>query len=65
MQWTATFDESPEDRGKYALIIGEAVFAAGLAALGQKLAPRLRASRSVSLLRMHICTSSARHQGAT
>lgn len=37
-QWWVTFDEAPEDRGKYAPIIAEAVFATGLAALGQRLA---------------------------
>ena len=37
-QWWATFDEAPEDRGKYGPIIGDAVFATGLAALGQNFA---------------------------
>ena len=32
-QWSATFDEAPQDRGKYSEIISNAVFAAGLAHL--------------------------------
>ena len=32
-QWWATFDEAPEDKGKYVAIISDAVFAAGLRAL--------------------------------
>ena len=33
VRWSATFDEAPEDDGKYVDIIGSAVFAAGLASL--------------------------------
>jgi Polyketide cyclase / dehydrase and lipid transport len=32
-QWSATFDEAPEDAGKYVRIVSEDVFAAGLKAL--------------------------------
>ena len=39
-QWTATFDEAPQDAGKYEAIISEAVFAAGLAALRERAAGR-------------------------
>lgn len=35
--WEATFDEAPEDAGKYADIVTNAVFAGGLAALAAKL----------------------------
>lgn len=34
-QWWATFDEAPEDKGKYVEIISGAVFAAGLRALNE------------------------------
>jgi hypothetical protein len=37
-EWEAEFDEAPEDRGKYVDIVSNGVFAAGFAALGQKLA---------------------------
>lgn len=37
-QWSATFDEAPENRGKWAAIIADAVFATGLAALGKRFA---------------------------
>lgn len=32
-QWSATFDEAPEDRGKYVAIVSEQVFATGLGSL--------------------------------
>jgi len=35
-QWSAEFEETPEDRGKYERIISDNVFAAGLAALGER-----------------------------
>jgi uncharacterized protein YndB with AHSA1/START domain len=35
-EWEATFDEAPEDAGKYVKIVSENVFAAGLKALGAK-----------------------------
>ena len=35
--WEATFDEAPEDAGKYADIVTNAVFAGGLAAIAAKL----------------------------
>ena len=34
-QWSATFDEAPEDSGKYAAIISREVFAGGLKALAE------------------------------
>ena len=37
-EWTATFDEEPEDVGKYAEIVSTHVFAAGWTALQAKLA---------------------------
>jgi uncharacterized protein YndB with AHSA1/START domain len=37
-EWTATFDEEPEDAGKYVEIISTHVFAAGWTALQAKLA---------------------------
>lgn len=37
-EWTATFDEEPEDAGKYVEIVSTHVFAAGWAALRAKLA---------------------------
>ena len=37
-EWTATFDEEPEDTGKYAEIVSAHVFAAGWTALQAKLA---------------------------
>jgi len=37
-QWSATFDETPEDTGKYVEIISQHVFAAGWAALQKYLA---------------------------
>jgi hypothetical protein len=36
-RWSATFDEQPEDAGKYVDIVSNAVFAAGLAALAERL----------------------------
>ncbi|WP_158801804.1 MULTISPECIES: SRPBCC family protein [unclassified Acidisoma] len=36
-RWSATFDEQPEDAGKYVDIVSNAVFAVGLAALADKL----------------------------
>ncbi len=36
-EWFATFDEEPEDTGKYAEIVSTHVFAAGWAALQEKL----------------------------
>jgi uncharacterized protein YndB with AHSA1/START domain len=36
-EWTATFDEQPEDAGKYAEIVSTHVFAAGWTALQAKL----------------------------
>lgn len=35
-QWSARFEEAPEDKGKYERIISQNVFAAGLAALGER-----------------------------
>lgn len=40
IQWWASFDESPQDAGKYQKMISEAVFAAGLRALSGKVAGR-------------------------
>ncbi len=37
-EWEATFDEAPEDKGKYAPIISDGVFAAGWAALKAQIA---------------------------
>jgi uncharacterized protein YndB with AHSA1/START domain len=37
VSWRATFDEAPEDKGKYVRIVSQDVFAAGLAALAEKL----------------------------
>lgn len=37
VQWTASFDEQPEDAGKYTDIVSNGVFAPGLAALAAKL----------------------------
>ena len=34
--WSARFEEAPEDKGKYERIISQDVFAAGLAALGER-----------------------------
>ena len=36
-RWTATFDEAPDDAGKYVDIVSHAVFAAGLQALAERL----------------------------
>ena len=38
IQWQASFEESPEDRGKYEKIVSEGVSAAGLAALAERMA---------------------------
>ncbi|WP_186386626.1 SRPBCC family protein [Stappia sp. TSB10P1A] len=37
VQWWATFDETPEDAGRFTEIVSRDVFAAGLAALAEKL----------------------------
>lgn len=39
-EWSASFDEAPEDAGKYVDIVSNGVFAAGWAALAQKLSAR-------------------------
>lgn len=38
VQWWATFDEKPEDTGRFVEIVSRDVFAAGLAALAEKIA---------------------------
>jgi hypothetical protein len=39
-QWSAQFEEAPTDKGKYERIISQNVFAAGLAALGERVRER-------------------------
>ncbi|MFD1488699.1 SRPBCC family protein [Ancylobacter vacuolatus] len=50
--WEATFDEAPEDAGKYADIVANGVFASGLAALAAKLEGET-----------HLASTKARWQG--
>lgn len=45
IQWQASFEELPEDRGKYEKIVSENVFAAGLETLAVKMA-ELRKDKS-------------------
>jgi len=46
-QWSATFDEAPDDRGKYSDIVSQHVFAAGLASLKGLVAGRAAPAHAV------------------